>query len=98
MTRMALRWDENDSINFTYREYGSKLGFYSGGVLTLIAYGEPYVGEPVVSVVFLRNLSRDRYFDIMREDMVGHMAHWMNLHACDGLNQHLSEALAETSP
>jgi D-alanyl-D-alanine carboxypeptidase len=85
LVRDALRWRNNDYVDVMYREYGSKLGFYSGGVLALVAYGEPYTGNPVVSVAFLRNIPRRVYNQMLHQDSIGELAHWMNLNACAGL-------------
>ncbi|MBE0690713.1 MAG: serine hydrolase [Anaerolineae bacterium] len=85
MMRAALRWHENDFINENYAEYGSKLGFYSGGVLALVAYGRPIGGSPVISVAFFRNVPRRTYNQMVREDSIGDLAHWMNFNACAGL-------------
>lgn len=85
MTRAALRWHENDDINNTYAEYGSKLGFYSGGTLALVAYGYPFGGSPVISVAFFRDIPRRTYNQMLREDSVGDLAHWLNFNDCTGL-------------
>lgn len=85
MTRLALRWTENAYINENYVEYGSKLGFYSGGTMTLVAYGQPIGGEPVISATFFRNIPRRTYTDLLREDAIGDFAHWMNFNQCAGL-------------
>lgn len=85
MVRSALRWDDNAYINANYVEYGSKLGFYSGGVLTLVAYGEPRGGTPVISVTFMRNIPRSSYYDMLRADTIGDFAHWLHMTACSGL-------------
>ncbi len=89
LARSSMRWTENAAINNTYLEYGSKLGFYSGGVLTLVAYGQPRNNNPVISVTFLRNIPRETYFAMQDEDTIGNLAHWMNLHACEGLREML---------
>jgi hypothetical protein len=68
-----------------YMEYGSKLGFYSGGVIALVAYGHPYNGNPVISVAFLRNIPRRVYNEMLQQDSIGELAHWMNLNECTGL-------------
>jgi len=81
----ALRWRDNDYVAAMYGEYGSKLGFYSGGVLALVAYGVPYDGTPVISVAFLRNIPRQAYNRMLHRDSIGELAHWMNLNACAGL-------------
>lgn len=85
LVRIALRWQNNDLIRKTYTEYGSKLGFYSGGTLTLVAYGNAYSGLEVISVVFFRNIPRERYFDLLREDSIGLLAHRLNLTTCAGI-------------
>ncbi len=85
MTRTALRWTESDFISNNYVEYGSKLGFYSGGLLALVAYGQPYGGEPVISVAFFRNIPRSTYNRMLREDSIGDLAHWLNFNQCAGL-------------
>lgn len=87
LVRLALRWQENSFINETYNEYGSKLGFYSGGTLTLVAYGYPVDGEPVISAVFMRNIPRQMYNLMVWNDAVGDLAHWMNFNACNGLRE-----------
>jgi len=85
MIRAALRWSENDFINENYVEYGSKLGFYSGGTLTLVAYGRPIGGSPVISVAFFRDIPRRAYNQMVREDSIGDLAHWLNFNDCNGL-------------
>lgn len=85
LARMALRWQNYDAIDSTYVEYGSKLGYYSGGTLALVAYGEPRGGVPVISAAFFRNIPRRRYNQMLRDDTIGYLAHWMNLNACAGL-------------
>ncbi|MCS7071254.1 MAG: class A beta-lactamase-related serine hydrolase, partial [Anaerolinea sp.] len=82
LTRAALRWSDNDYINARYSEYGSKLGFYSGGVLTLVAYGQPIGGFPVISAIFLRNLPRPAYRELLERDAIGELAHWLNATRC----------------
>lgn len=84
-TRAALTWRDNAFIDGMYIEYGSKLGYYSGGTLTLVAYGYPLAGTPVVSVIFFRNIPRSTYNDMRDLDSIGYLAHWMNLNACAGL-------------
>jgi D-alanyl-D-alanine carboxypeptidase len=86
MTRAALRWRDNGFIDANYAEYGSKLGFYSGGVMTLAAYGRPINGKPVISVTFFRDIPQRRYQEMLREDTIGEFAHWMNFNACAGLS------------
>lgn len=85
MVRDALRWRDNDYIDGMYFEYGSKLGFYVGGTLTLVAYGWPHDSDPVISVAFFRNIPRPVYNDMRRQDSIGELAHWMNLNQCAGL-------------
>ncbi|NLF75054.1 MAG: serine hydrolase [Chloroflexi bacterium] len=85
MVRAALAWKDNEFINETYIEYGSKLGFYSGGVLALVAFGYPYEGQPVISAVFMRNIPRRVYNELLEQDSIGYLAHWMNRNACAGL-------------
>ena len=85
MARSALQWHDNPYVDSMYAEYGSKLGFYAGGTLTLVAYGEPYNGPPVISVAFFRNIPRDVYNAMRRQDSIGDLAHFMNLNACAGL-------------
>lgn len=85
MVRWALLWQDNGYVNNLYREYGSKLGYYVGGTLTLVAYGLPHEGVPVISVTFLRNVSRPMYRDMRELDSIGELAHWMNHNACEGL-------------
>lgn len=94
MARIALQWRNNSFINQNYVEYGSKLGFYSGGTLTLVAYGEPIGGAPVISVIFFRNISRFNYFNMVREDSIGDFAHWLNVTGCSQLASRLSELTA----
>ncbi|MEM6527721.1 MAG: serine hydrolase [Chloroflexota bacterium] len=89
LTRDALLWTDFENIDLTYEEYGSKLGFYSGGTLTLVAYGDPYNSDPVISVVFFRNIPRWNYWDMLRDDQLGDFAHWMNLNTCAGLRERL---------
>jgi D-alanyl-D-alanine carboxypeptidase len=84
-TRLSLIWSENEFITQRYFEYGSKLGFYSGGTLTLVAYGNPFGGMPVISVVFLRNIPRRAYSELLEEDAIGDFVHWMNFNGCRGL-------------
>lgn len=85
MVRTALRWNNSDEINANYVEYGAKLGFYSGGTLTLVAYGDPIHGEPVISVTFLRKIPRGTYSQFLREDSIGVFTQWVTLNACQGL-------------
>ncbi len=85
LTRNALRWDENAAINVSYAEYGSKLGYYSGGTIALVAYGDPFGGSPVISAAFFRDVPRRTYYDMLREDSIGRLAHWMNFTSCSGL-------------
>ncbi|MBK8025855.1 MAG: serine hydrolase [Chloroflexi bacterium] len=92
MTRNALRWTENEFINEWYAEYGSKLGFYSGGTLTLIAYGQPVDGEPVISAIFLRDVERRAYSEMLEEDTLGDFVHWLNFNGCQGLQAALPAA------
>jgi D-alanyl-D-alanine carboxypeptidase len=93
IVRTALKWNNNDFIDANYIEYGSKLGFYSGGTLTMVAYGQPINGEPVISVIFLRDLPQDAYRELLREDSIGDFAHWLNMNACGGLNALISATL-----
>ncbi|NDJ59765.1 MAG: hypothetical protein GYB67_01500, partial [Chloroflexi bacterium] len=86
MVRDALRWDDNAFLDAHYVEFGSKLGSYSGGTLTLVAYGEPINGRPVISATFLRNIPRETYFAMLSDDSIGNFAHWMNFNACVGIN------------
>ncbi len=85
LTRIALHWRGYEAIDNTYIEYGSKLGYYSGGTLALVAYGQPHNGVPVISAAFFRNIPRWRYNQMLRDDAIGYLAHWMNLNACVGL-------------
>jgi D-alanyl-D-alanine carboxypeptidase len=85
-TRFALRWMDNTYINANYLEYGSKLGFYSGGVLALVAYGQPYNGEPILSVMFFRNIPRSTYRELLQADAIGDFAHWINFNGCANLS------------
>ncbi len=89
MVRGAMRWRENAFINDEYFEYGSKLGFYSGGTLTLVAYGYPYGGVPVISATFLRDIPRNRYNRLLELDSIGNFAHWMNFNGCAELTDSL---------
>lgn len=93
IVRTALRWNNNDFINANYLEYGSKLGFYSGGTLTMVAYGQPINGTPVISVIFLRNIPQDTYRELLREDSIGDFAHWLNMNGCSGLSSLIAETL-----
>ncbi|MFZ4814272.1 MAG: serine hydrolase [Phototrophicaceae bacterium] len=94
MVRSALQWRGNTYIDNNYVEYGSKLGFYSGGVITLVAYGQPLSGEPVISVTFLRNVPQRLYNSLIREDAIGDFAHWMNFNACAGLQALITSTLS----
>ncbi len=85
MVRAALQWHNSAYIDARYTEYGSKLGFYSGGVLALIAYGQPLDGKPVVSATFIRHIPRQVYNDLRGWDSIGELAHWMNADECAGL-------------
>ncbi|MBC7813345.1 MAG: serine hydrolase [Burkholderiales bacterium] len=87
MTRTALRWEDSPFISDHYLEYGSKLGFYSGGTLTLLAYGYPYDGAPVISATFLRNIPQRTYRELLQQDAIGELAHWMNFNGCVGLRE-----------
>lgn len=93
MVRQSMRWQGNDAIDEAYIEFGSKLGFYSGGTLTLIAYGHPRDGEPVVSALFFRNISRDTYRDMLRIDSIGNLAHWLNFNGCHGFSDAIRQAI-----
>lgn len=93
IVRTALRWNNNQFIDANYVEYGSKLGFYSGGTLTMVSYGQPFNGEPVISVIFLRNIPQRTYSALLREDSIGDFAHWLNMNACTGLNALISSTL-----
>ncbi len=90
MARTALRWNHDSFINATYLEYGSKLGFYSGGVLTLVAYGYPIGAEPVISVIFMRNIPQRVYRGLLAEDSIGHFAHWLHFTTCADLDDLLN--------
>lgn len=94
IVRTALQWQDNAFVNNNYIEYGSKLGFYSGGTLTLVAYGHPLDGDPVITVTFFRNIPPFRYYDMLREDSVGDLAHWMNVNGCAGVQAELDTVLA----
>lgn len=85
MARTAMQWRNSDFVDQNYAEYGSKLGYYSGGVLTLVAYGKPYAGSPVITVIFFRNIPQVIHRDLLREDSIGDLAHWMILNGCSGL-------------
>jgi len=93
IVRTALRWNNNQFIDTNYIEYGSKLGFYSGGTLTMVAYGQPINGEPVISVIFLRNVPQRTYSALLREDSIGDFAHWLNMNGCIGLNTLITSTL-----
>jgi len=86
LVRGALRWYGNERIDATYTEYGSKLGFYSGGVLTLVAYGQSVGGQPVIAVIFLRNVPRDIHRSMLWEDTLGDFAHYVHLNGCGAVN------------
>jgi len=86
LARLALLWRDNAYISEWYLEYGSKLGFYSGGTLTLIAYGYPYDGQPVMSAIFFRNIPRSVYNEMVEQDAIGIFAHWLNFNGCMGLS------------
>lgn len=90
IVRTGLRWRESAFIDANYIEFGSKLGFYSGGVLTLVAFGQPLEGEPVISVTFFRNIPQRMYSEMLREDSIGFFAHWLNLTACTQLAEALT--------
>ncbi|MBL8133870.1 MAG: serine hydrolase [Anaerolineae bacterium] len=92
-TRSALRWIGNPYIDERYAAYGSKLGFYSGGTLTLVAYGDPLLGDPVLSAVFFRDIPRRTYNFLLEEDAIGHLAHWMNFNGCAGLADAIADAV-----
>jgi hypothetical protein len=92
LARSALRWDNNEYIDGMYTEYGSKLGFYSGGTLTLVAYGQPLYGRPVISVTFFRNLPRPIYRQMRQDDSIGELAHWMNFNVCTGLVEAINQS------
>lgn len=94
MVRTALRWEGNTFIEENYVEYGSKLGFYSGGTLTLVAYGQPFSGGRVVSATFFRGIPQDQYNALLREDSIGDLAHWMNFNGCAGLREQIERAVA----
>jgi hypothetical protein len=94
MVRASLRWQGSDAIDNTYIEFGSKLGFYSGGTLTLVAYGHPRDGEPVVTALFFRNVPLDAYREMLRIDGIGNLAHWLNFNACEGFSEALLQATA----
>jgi hypothetical protein len=94
MTRTALRWTESDFVSNNYVEYGSKLGFYSGGVLALVAYGQPFGGSPVISVAFFRSIPRSTYNQMLREDSIGDLAHWLSFNQCAGLSDAILTAQA----
>jgi len=51
----------------------------------LIAYGQLFDGVPVISATFFRNIPRGVYSDLVREDAIGDLAHWMNFNGCAGL-------------
>lgn len=85
MVRTALRWRDNAFLDSVYAEYGSKLGYYSGGTLALAAYGSPYLGGPVFSIVFIRNIPRQVYNEMRYQDSIGYLAHWMIANDCVGL-------------
>lgn len=94
LVRTGMRWLNNDDIDATYREYGSKLGYYSGGVQTLITYGAPGDGDPVISVILMRELPRRQFYDMLRADVIGDMAHWLILNQCAGLPERLAVVTA----
>lgn len=87
--RLSLIWSKNAFISERYFEFGSKLGFYSGGTLALVAYGNPYGGDRVISAVFFRNIPRPMYNDMLESDAIGDFVHWMNFNGCRGLRERL---------
>lgn len=97
LVRTGMRWLNNGDIDATYREYGSKLGYYSGGVQTLVTYGEPINGSPVITVILMREIERWDFYDMLRADVIGDMAHWMILNQCAGLPERLTVVTAEGS-
>ena len=90
LARAAMRWDNNDYIDSMYTEYGSKLGFYSGGTLTLVEYGQPLYGRAVISVAFFRNIPRRIYREMRQDDSIGELAHWMNFNECTDLVEEIN--------
>lgn len=92
VARLGMRWTDNAAIDARYVEFGSKLGFYSGGTITLIAYGQLFNQNPVISVIFLRNVPQRTYRTMLSEDSIGNFAHWLNATACTEL-----PALIETT-
>lgn len=95
MLQAALRWQGNNYLSENYIEYGSKLGFYSGGVQTLVAFGYPRAGERVVTATFFRNLPRDTYEIMTDRDSIGVFTHWMNFNACAGLGDFIETTINE---
>lgn len=89
LIQAALRWRNYPAIDTSYIEYGSKLGFWSGGTMTLVAYGYPRGGTPVISVAFFRNINRQRFYQMLNDDTIGNLAHWLNLSACSRLGDQL---------
>jgi len=85
IVRTGMKWESSDFVNANYVEYGAKLGFYSGGTLTLVAYGDPIHGDPIISVTFFRNIPQRVYRQLLDDDSIGNFAHWMNFNACEGL-------------
>jgi D-alanyl-D-alanine carboxypeptidase len=89
MTRDALRWQYYETLDDRYYEYASKLGFYSGGTLTLVAYGYPINGTPVISAAFFRNIPYAVYNEMRDQDSIGELAHWMNFSQCAELRDRM---------
>lgn len=85
LVRYALQWRYNADVNNSYIEYGSKLGYYSGGTQTLITYGQLREGEPVISVIFFKAIPQRTFYTLLREESIQNLSHWLNFNACDGL-------------
>lgn len=93
MARAALRWDLNDYVIANYVEYGSKLGFYSGGTLTLVAYGQPIGRGAAISIAFIRNIPQRLYNEMVREDSIGWLADWLIQTNCAELEELIRQEL-----
>lgn len=82
LVRRGLRTTGVGYIDNLYQEHGSKLGFYSGGTLTLVSYGHPIDGEPIITVLFLRNVSNNIYREMLRQNSIEALAHTLHFNQC----------------